>query len=62
MFTNLLAESVDLVNGKYPGGSSLDNPVPPDVAYYLPPYGYGIALFLVLAVALFAVTRLNIDR
>lgn len=38
------------------------NPVPEQVGAYLSPYGYGILAFVVLALALFLVSRLNIDR
>jgi len=62
MFLNLLANSAEIVDGKYPGGSSVLNPVPESVAFYASPYGYGaMALVFFLAVA-FALSRLNMDR
>ncbi len=59
---NLIAEVTHVPGTTYPGGASASNPVPEQTAYYLPPVGYGIFAFLVLAGLLFAVTRLNIDR
>lgn len=62
MLLALLGDSVEIVNGQYPGGSSADSPVPESVAYYLSPWGYGIFALCVFALLVFAVTRLNVDR
>lgn len=61
-FLHLIAESVEMVDGAYPGGSGANNPVPPDVAYYLSPPAYGIFGIVVLVGLLWLVTRLNADR
>lgn len=62
MFTSLLAEGAEIVNGTYPGGASANDPVPESVAYYGSDITYGILMFLALAALLFLVTRLNVDR
>ncbi len=38
------------------------NPVPEQVGFYLSPIAYGIAAFLFMALLLFLVSRLNVDR
>ena len=62
MLLYLATEGVEHVNEAYPGGSGPDNPVPQNVAYYLGPYGYGIAGFLFLCLLLYVTMRLNADR
>lgn len=62
MFSALIAEASEIVNGTYPGGASADDPVPVDTAYYSSPWGYGITAMVVLAAALWLVTRLNRER
>jgi len=61
MFAYLIANAEPLT-GAYPGGSSLENPVPAAVAHFTTDIGYGIFAFVVLAALLFTVTRLNMDR
>lgn len=64
LFSSLIAsgEVAEPVNGFYPGGASVLDPVPEQVAWYANEWQYGIFAFLVLALAVFAVTRLNVDR
>ena len=62
MFLNLVASTAETVNGYYPGGASAGDPVPDDIAYYLPDWGYGVFAFAVLALMAYMVTRLNVDR
>jgi len=62
MFLNLLANATEIVDGKYPGGSSDLNPVPESVAFYASPYGYGAMALVFFVATAFAITRLNIDR
>jgi hypothetical protein len=61
MFLNLLANA-EIVDGRYPGGSSLSNPVPESVAFYASPYGYGAMALVFFILVVFAITRLNVDR
>lgn len=62
MLLNVVALAAETVNGTYPGGSSESNPVPQDIQYYLPDWGYGLFAFALLAIAVYAITRLTVDR
>lgn len=55
-------EVAEPVNGFYPGGASVTDPVPTQVAWYANEWQYGLIAFAVLALALFTITRLNVDR
>ena len=55
-------EVAEPVNGFYPGGASVTDPVPEQVAWYANEWQYGIIAFLILALTMFAITRLNVDR
>jgi hypothetical protein len=62
MFLNWIAEAAEPVNGVYPGGANASDPVPTSVAYYANEWVYGGLMFATLALLVFLVTRLNIDR
>ncbi len=62
MFLNLLANATEMVNGTYPGGASLNDPVPSNVEYYGSEWLYMGLAFVVFCAAVFAVSRLNVDR
>ena len=62
MFLSLLANATEMVNGTYPGGASGSDPVPTNVEYYGTEWTYMLIAFVVFTAAIFAVTRLNVDR
>lgn len=47
---------------EFPGGSSLSNPVPYDVAYFANDWTYGAIVLAAFLLILFFITRLNADR
>lgn len=62
MFLSLLANATEMVNGVYPGGASLDDPVPTNIEAYGTEWTYMALAFVVFCAAVFAITRLNVDR
>ncbi|MGB3673054.1 MAG: hypothetical protein WA988_01280 [Candidatus Nanopelagicales bacterium] len=62
MFLTLLANATEIVNGKYPGGASADDPVPTNIEFYGTEWEYMAFAFIAFAAVLFAITRLNVDR
>ncbi len=68
MFGQLLAfvvthtQDSEVVNGHLPGGASATDTVPGNIEHFTTPNGYGIFAFATLAIMLFLVTRMNIDR
>lgn len=62
MFLTLLANANEIVNGTYPGGASANDPVPTNVEFYGTEWTYMAIAFVVFCSAVFAVSRLNVDR
>lgn len=63
MFVALLAEATELTaGGTYPGGASLEDPVPEQVQAYGNEWLYGAYALVFLLLLLFLITRLNVER
>lgn len=62
MFLSLIANATEIVDGRYPGGASADDPVPVDVAFYGTEWSYMALTFIVFLAVAFAISRLNVDR
>lgn len=60
LFFNLLAAVV--AEEHLPGGVSVDDPVPHNIAEYTTPWGYGIFALVVLLALLFITTRFKVER